>query len=35
VFIAGVKTGNTTSKTLQLWGAKCYGTINAESTEWV
>jgi hypothetical protein len=35
VFIAGIKPGNTTSKTLQLWGAKCYGTINAESTEWV
>jgi hypothetical protein len=35
VFIAGVQTTNTASKTLQLWGLKAYGTINSETTEWV
>jgi hypothetical protein len=35
VFIAGIQTTNTTSKTLQLWGARIIGTMSADSGEWV
>lgn len=35
VFVAGIQTTNTTSKTLQLWGARVIGTMSSDSGEWV